>query len=76
MGIKGLAHVLRKFASQEQLSGRVVIDGPALAYHILWLARVETSSGISTILKDPTYTTLGATVTRWLDSLQAHGLDV
>lgn len=75
MGIKGLSTALRRFASQESLQGhRVVIDGPALAYHILWIARVE--AGVSTILDNPTYTVLGDTTTRWLDSLQSHGIEV
>lgn len=74
MGIKGLAVRLKPFASQEQLKGRIVIDGPALAYHILHLARRK--AGASSILDHPTDTVLGTTTTRWLDSLQALGLDV
>lgn len=72
MGIRGLANVLRQFASQEELCGRVVIDGPALAYHILGIARLN----VLTILDEPTYSVLAKIATQWLDSLQSHGLEV
>lgn len=72
MGIRGLASALKQFASREQLRGRVVIDGPALAYYILRVARLD----VSTILDEPTYALLGETATQWLDSLQSCGLDV
>lgn len=74
MGIKFLAPSLRPFASQEQLQGRLVIDGPSLAYHILRLARHKAEA--SSILDLPSYSVLGATTTRWLDGLQARGLNV
>lgn len=72
MGIRGLTALLKQFASQRQLRGRVVIDGPALAYHILWVARLNAS----TLLDEPRYSVVGATATQWLDSLQSYGLQV
>lgn len=72
MGIRGLAHVLKQFASREELRGRVVIDGPALAYHILGIAR----RNVLSILDEPTYSVLATTATQWLDSLQSHRLEV
>lgn len=72
MGIRGLANVLRQFASREELRGRVVIDGPALAYYILGIARLN----VLTIIDEPSYPLLATTVTQWLDSLQSHGLEV
>lgn len=64
--------MLKHYAAREELCGRVVIDGPALAYHILWVARLNVSS--STILDEPTYSVLAATVLQWLGSLQSHGV--
>lgn len=72
MGIRGLANTLRQFASREELEGRVVIDGPALAYHILGIARLNAL----TILDEPTYAVLANTATQWLDSLQSHRVEV
>lgn len=72
MGIRGLTNLLRRYASREELCGRVVIDGPALAYHILWIA----SHNVSTILDEPTYSVLVTTAIQWLDRLESHGLQV
>lgn len=74
MGIRGLTATLKPFAARSDLRGRLVIDGPALAYHILHLCRVELMS--STALEEPSYSVLGSTVIRWLDSLQDCGLEV
>lgn len=74
MGIQGLSSALKKLASQETLLGRVVIDGPSFAYHILHLSRL--GAGVSSILENPSYSVLGATATKWLDRLQDHGLEV
>ncbi|ROW09808.1 hypothetical protein VMCG_02311 [Cytospora schulzeri] len=62
MGIRGLTATLKSFASRSELRGRVVIDGPALAYHILHLSRVELAS--STALEEPSYSVLGSTAIR------------
>lgn len=74
MGIRGLAGLLKPFASQAQLRGRVVIDGPGLAYHILTVARAQ--AGVSTVLDEPTYSVLGQTATRWLDELESCGTEM
>lgn len=74
MGIRGLTVTLKPFASRAELTGRVVIDGPALAYHILHISRVELSS--STTLEEPSYSVLGSKVVQWLDSLQDCGIEV
>lgn len=74
MGIRGLTAVLRPLASRSEICGRVVIDGPSFAYHILHVARVQ--AGVSTALEEPTYSVLGATAVRWLDSLQSHGINM
>lgn len=74
MGIRGLTATLKPFASRSELRGRVVIDGPALAYHILHISRVELAS--STALEEPTYSVLASTVIQWLDSLHGCGIEV
>lgn len=74
MGISGLIRVLKTVASRSELRGRVVIDGPAFAYHILHLARVEVDA--STALEEPTYSILGSTALRWLENLESYGVDM
>lgn len=74
MGIPGLIHVLKNVASRTELRGRVVIDGPAFAFHILHVARVEAAA--STALEEPTYSVLGSTALEWLETLESYGLDV
>lgn len=74
MGIRGLTASLRPFAARSELAGRIVIDGPALAYHILFACRLE--SRVSTVLKDPSYSALGSKAIQWLDDLQSHGCQV
>lgn len=74
MGISGLVSVLKAVASRSELRGRVVIDGPSFAYHILHLARVEVDA--STLLQEPSYSVLGSTALRWLQNLESYGLDV
>lgn len=74
MGIPRLTSILRPYASVSQLQGPVVIDGPALAYHILHIARLEAET--KTALDEPSYAVLGSTATRWLDTLESCGIQV
>ncbi|KUI68290.1 hypothetical protein VM1G_04144 [Cytospora mali] len=74
MGIRGLTSTLKPFASRSELRGRVVIDGPALAYHILHICRVSLAS--STALEEPPYSVLGSTAIQWLDGLHDCGIEV
>lgn len=74
MGIPRLASTLKPCASKSQVQGPVVIDGPALAYHILPIARLE--AGTRTAIDEPSYALLGSTAIRWLDTLQSCGIDV
>ncbi|KAI3401348.1 hypothetical protein diail_11431 [Diaporthe ilicicola] len=74
MGIRGLTASLRPFATWSKLTGTVVIDGPALAYHVLFAGRLEAS--VSTALKDPSYSVLGSSAIQWLDNLQSRGTQV
>ncbi|KAF3767477.1 hypothetical protein M406DRAFT_69621 [Cryphonectria parasitica EP155] len=74
MGIRGLTAALKPFASRSELRGRVVIDGPGLAYHILTVARAQ--AGVSTVLDEPTYAVLGQTAAWWLDELQSCGVTI
>lgn len=74
MGIRGLTARLKPYASRAGLRGRAVIDGPALAYHILHTCRVELAS--STTLEEPSYSALGSRAIKWLDSLHDCGLEL
>lgn len=74
MGIRGLTAALRPFASRVKLADRVVIDGPAFAYHVLFACRLE--SRVSSALEDPSYSVLGSAAIRWLDNLQSRGSQV
>lgn len=74
MGIRGLTYALKSLVSRAHLRGRVVIDGPGLAFFAHHLARSH--AGSSTVLDEPTYATLGQTATKWLDELQSGGLEM
>lgn len=74
MGIPRLTSMLRPYASETPLQGPAVIDGPALAYHVLHIARLET--GTRTAVDEPSYAVLGSTAVRWLDTLQSCGVQV
>lgn len=74
MGIRGLTAALRPFASRVKLADRVVIDGPAFAYHVLFACRLE--SRVTSALEDPSYSVLGSAAIRWLDNLQSRGSQV
>lgn len=74
MGIPRLTSMLRPYASNAQVQGPVVIDGPALAYHILHLARVE--AGTKTAVDEPSYEALGSMAIKWLNTLLLCGIQV
>ncbi|KAL7951123.1 XPG domain-containing domain-containing protein [Trichoderma barbatum] len=64
MGIPHLITTLENYASHEILQRQaVVIDGPALAYHILHLCRFQGAS-------QPSYGLLSRLVIEWLDRLE------
>lgn len=70
MGIPHLISTLEPFAVQHQLTDEdIVIDGPALAYHILHICR---RNGIG----QPSYDVLGATALQWLQQLTSGGLSM
>lgn len=65
MGIPHLISTLEPFAARGSLKGQdVVIDGPALAYHVLYICR---RNGIG----QPSYDLIGRTTLSWLDKLSA-----
>lgn len=75
MGIPGLKRHLQPFAVSVDLENRrVIIDGPALAYHILYLCLAKASR--SSPFELPPYSLLGETVVAWLDQLQRCGVSV
>ncbi|KAL7821106.1 XPG domain-containing domain-containing protein [Trichoderma gracile] len=64
MGIPHLITTLESYASHEILQHQdVVIDGPALAYHVLHLCRAQGAS-------QPSYSLLSQLVIEWLDRLE------
>ncbi|KAG8428129.1 hypothetical protein J3459_006027 [Metarhizium acridum] len=68
MGISHLYTTLRPLATWAALENEaVVIDGPALAYHILHICR---ASGI----QQPSYALLNRVTVSWLDSLCRHNV--
>ncbi|KAG5928898.1 hypothetical protein E4U42_007765, partial [Claviceps africana] len=70
MGVSRLYGSLRSFAHAGLLNGDVVtIDGPALAFHVLYLCR---ANGVNL----PSYPSLGHATISWLDKLGLHGVSV
>lgn len=70
MGIQNLLSTLEPFAQPSQLDRRnVVIDGPALAYHILHKC---TANGFL----EPSYELLGHSIVAWLNALVSHDVTV
>jgi hypothetical protein len=66
MGVSQLYSTLRPLAVRDSLADEaVVIDGPALAYHVLYLCR---ANGIN----QPSYSLLNRVTLSWLDSLSLH----
>lgn len=70
MGVRRLRHHLQPYANRVTLgSGKAVVDGPALAYHIHSLCSTETA-------RVPSCETLGQVCLRWLDEVKSHGLSM
>ncbi|KAJ4257471.1 hypothetical protein NW762_008595 [Fusarium torreyae] len=70
MGIPRLISTLERYVVHGTLNDEhVVIDGPALAYHILYICNRH---GIP----QPSYKILGETALAWLDELIRHGVRV
>lgn len=64
MGIPHLITTLERYASDKTLQNQpVVIDGPALAYHVLHICRIQGAS-------QPSYSLLSRVVIDWLDRLK------
>lgn len=70
MGIPHLITTLEPYAVHDVLDNKsVVIDGPALAYHILYIC---SRNGV--VL--PSYRLLSDTAVTWLDELTSRGVTV
>lgn len=70
MGIPHLITTLERYASDKTLQSQtVVIDGPALAYHVLHICRIRGAS-------QPSYSLLGRVVIDWLDRLKDQRVDM
>jgi hypothetical protein len=70
MGIPRLISTLEPYVVHGVLDNEsVVIDGPALAYHVLYICNRH---GIP----QPSYRVLGETIIAWLDALIERGVKV
>lgn len=70
MGIPNLISTLEPYASHAALKDEiVVIDGPALAYHILHICR---ANGVI----QPSYHLLGSTIISWLDTISSDNVSM
>lgn len=75
MGIPQFKRHLEPYGERCALKqGKVVVDGPALAYHILNLCSRTTRK--TSPFEQPSYDLLGRTAIAWLDHIQACGLSV
>lgn len=67
MGVSGLKRHLEPFASRDRVRGAIIIDGPALAYHIHYLSATEASL-------IPSCEVLERKCLEWLDCVRRCGL--
>ncbi|GAB1318852.1 XPG domain containing-domain-containing protein [Madurella fahalii] len=75
MGIPHLRRNLEPYAERAVIEPcNAVVDGPALAYHVLSLCSRETRK--TTPFEQPSYDLLGRTAVAWLDKIQKCGLSV
>ncbi|TPX15026.1 uncharacterized protein E0L32_004856 [Thyridium curvatum] len=71
MGIPHLTTILKPYGQPCLLDGRtVVIDGPALAYHIIYICNRERPA--TGPITHPSCNVLARTAIAWLDNLRAH----
>ena len=77
MGIPHLITYLRPFAANVNLTGQnVVIDGPALAYHIWHICLAAQSHSQNPFEATPSYKLIEETLIRWLDELQKYNVSL
>lgn len=75
MGIPQLKRHLEPYAERAAIEpGNAVLDGPALAYHMLNLCSRVTRK--TSPFEQPSYELLGKTAIDWLERIQACGLSV
>jgi hypothetical protein len=75
MGIPQLKRHLEPYAERAAIEpGDVVLDGPALAYHVLSLCSRSTRK--TSPFEQPSYHLLGETAIAWLERIEACGLSV
>ena len=79
MGVPKLLSTLTPYGDRQPLdSARVIIDGPALAYHAVSLCMADPllAAGRSHPLEQPTYGQLGQAAVAWLDELRARSVSM
>lgn len=75
MGIPRLITYLEPYATPAELSGgKVIVDGPGLAYHIYHRLLATKPRADNAIYAAPTYAELGHSTVMFLDELQKHNV--
>ncbi|KAH8889646.1 hypothetical protein GQ53DRAFT_689436 [Thozetella sp. PMI_491] len=74
MGIPHLKRLVEPYSQSGVIQDRkLVIDGPAFAYHVLHLCLRSTRDNL---FDQPSYQTLGVTAIRWLDQICVGGNEI
>ena len=77
MGITRLTWLLRQYAEPKSLEAQeVVIDGPALCYHIYYLCLSTRKTARNSLEAGISYRELGLVTIAWLDQLRASRVKV
>ncbi len=79
MGVPRLLTTLSPFGDEKPIDGaRVIIDGPALAYHVanLCMANPLMAAQRNHPLDVPTYDQLATVAVAWLDALRAQNVEM
>ncbi|CAK7226596.1 hypothetical protein SCUCBS95973_006255 [Sporothrix curviconia] len=79
MGVPKLLSTLTPYGDRKPLDhARVIIDGPALAYHAVSLCMADPvmAAGRNHPLEQPTYGQLGQAAIAWLDELRARSVTI
>lgn len=77
MGIPRLITYLEPYATPAELSGgKVIVDGPGLAYHIYHQLLASKPRADNAIYAAPTYAELGQSAVCFLDELQKRNVVV
>lgn len=75
MGIPHLITYLEPYAESQPLAGQdVVIDAPALAYHVYHICMGMKTGARGAFQAIPSYAEISTLAIEWLDALEEHGV--